>query len=122
MWHWVRDIKKKWIVFISIDKIFEKLQIPIIAVNSKDSSALHDTLQRHFPNNFENKISLYEKLGSRQIIQIDSKNKIFVRMRGCTHENCKTLLDNIILQGSIPEPLRVSQTLAKTLLKTNSLQ
>ena len=107
---------------VDIDKIFEKLQIPIIAVNSKDSSGLHDTLQRHFPNNFENKISLYEKLGSRQIIQIDSKNKIFVRMRGCTLENCKTLLDNIILQGSIPEPLRVSQTLAKTLLKTNSLQ
>ena len=40
-------------------------------------------------------------------------------MRGCTIENCKTLLDKITLQGSVPEPLRVSQTLAKTILKTS---
>ena len=35
---------------------------------------------------------------------------------------CKTLLEKITLQGSIPEPLRVSQTLAKTILKTNNSQ
>ena len=107
---------------VDIDKIFEHLQIPIIAVNSKDSLGLHDTLKHHFPNNFENKIKQYEKLGPRQTIQLDSKNVIHLRMRGCTIENCKTLLDKITLQGYIPEPLRVSQTLAKTLLKTTSLQ
>ena len=106
---------------VDIDKIFEQLQIPIIAANSKDSLGLHTALKHHFPNNFENKIKHYEKLGDRQIIRLYSKNEIFVRMRGCTVENCKTLLDKITLQGSIPEPLRVSQTLAKTLLKTNSL-
>jgi len=107
---------------VDIDQIFQQLQIPIIAVNSKDSSGLHDTLRHHFPNDFENKIKQYEKLGPRQIIEFDSKSEIYLRMRGCTIENCKTLLDKITLQGSIPEPLRVSQTLAKTLLKTTSLQ
>ena len=107
---------------VDIDQIFEQLQIPIIAANSNDSLGLHDTLRHHFPNNFENKIKQYEKLGSRQIIQLDSKNEIFLRMRGCTVEHCKTLLEKIILQGSIPEPLRVSQTLAKTILKTNNSQ
>ena len=104
---------------VDIDKIFEQIQIPVIAVNSKDSSGLHDTIKHHFPTNFENKIEQYEKLGPRQIIQLDSKNKIYLRMRGCTVENCKILLDKITLQGSIPEPLRVSQTLSKTLLKTS---
>tara|TARA_Y100000996_G_scaffold396539_1_gene362739 strand:- start:2458 stop:3039 length:582 start_codon:yes stop_codon:yes gene_type:complete len=107
---------------VDIDKIFEQLQIPIIAVNSKESSGLYDTLQHHFPNNFENKIKQYEKLGTRQLIELDSKSEIYLRMRGCTIENCKTLLDKITLQGSIPEPLRVSQTLAKNLLKTTRLQ
>ena len=107
---------------VDIDQIFEQLQIPIIAANSKDSSGLHDTLRNHFPNNFENKIKQYEKLGPRQIIQLDSKNEIFLRTRGCTVENCKTLLEKITLQGSIPEPLRVSQTLAKTILKKNNSQ
>ena len=104
---------------VDIDKISEQLQIPIIAVNSKDSLGLHDTLKHNFPNNFGNKIEQYEKLGPRQIIRLDSKNEIYLRMRGCTIENCKTLLDKITLQGSVPEPLRVSQTLAKTILKTS---
>tara|TARA_B100000029_G_scaffold7120_1_gene7556 strand:+ start:105 stop:686 length:582 start_codon:yes stop_codon:yes gene_type:complete len=107
---------------VDIDQIFDQLQIPIIAVNSKDSSGLYDTLQHHFPHNFENKIKQYEKLGPRQVIQLASKNEIYLRIRGCTIENCKTLLDKITLQGYIPEPLRVSQTLAKTLFKTSSLQ
>ena len=80
---------------VDIDQIFEQLQIPIIAANSKDSSGLHDTLKHHFPNNFENKIKQYEKLGSRQIIQLDSKNEIFLRMRGCAVEHCKTLLERL---------------------------
>ena len=104
---------------VDIDMIFEQLQFPIIAVNSKDSSGLHDTLKHHFPNNFENKLEQYEKLGPRQIIHLKSKNEFYLRIRGCTVKDCKTLLDQITLQGSIPEPLRVSQTLAKTLLKTS---
>ena len=104
---------------VDIDIIFEQLQFPVIAVNSKNSSGLHDTLKHHFPNNFENKIKQYEKLGPRQIIHLKSKNELYLRIRGCTIEDCKTLLDKITLQGSVPEPLRVSQTLAKTLLKTS---
>ena len=104
---------------VDIDIIFEKLQLPVIAVNSKDSSGLHDTLKHHFPNNFENKIQQYEKLGPRQIMHLKSKNELYLRIRGCTVEDCKTLLDKITLQGSVPEPLRVSHTLAKTLLKTS---
>ena len=104
---------------VDIDIIFEQLQFPVIAVNSKDSSGLHDTLKHHFPNNFENKIEQYEKLGHRQIMHLKSKNELYLRIRGCTVEDCKTLLDMITLQGSVPEPLRVSQTLAKTLLKTS---
>ncbi len=107
---------------VDIDKIFEQLQIPIIAVNSNNSSGLHDTLKHHFPNDFKNKIKQYEKLGSRQTVKLDSHNELYLRIRGCTIENCKTLFDKIVLQGSVPEPLRVSQTLAKTLLKTKSLQ
>jgi len=106
---------------VDIEKIFDKLNIPIIAVNSKNSTGLHDTLKHHFPNNFEEKIEQYEKLNSRQILELDSKNKIYLRMKGCTIENCKTLLNKITLQGSTPEPLRISQSLAKTLLRTNCL-
>ena len=107
---------------VDIDLIYEQLKIPVIAVNSKDSMGLHDTLKHHFPENFYNKIKQYDKLGTRQTIHLVSKKEVFLRTRGCSIENSKTLLDKITLQGTNPEPLRVSQTLAKTLLKTNFLQ
>ena len=107
---------------VDIDKIYEQLQIPIIAVNSQDSSGLHDTIKHHFPENFNTKLEQYDKLGTRQTIQLRTQNMLFLRMRGCTSEHCKILLDKITLQGTTPEPLRVSQILAKTLFKTNYLQ
>ncbi len=107
---------------VDIEKIYDYLQIPIIAINSQDSSGLYDTIKHHFPENFGMKLEQYEKLGSRQKIQLHTQTTIFLRMRGCTAEHCKILLDKITLQGSIPEPLRVSQILAKTIFKTNSLQ
>jgi len=107
---------------LDIDEIYEKLQIPIIAVNSQDSLGLQDTIKHHFPDNFDAKLEQYEKLGIRHTIQLETQNEIFLRMRGCTTENCKTLLDKITLQGTTPESLHVSQILAKALSKTNHSQ
>tara|TARA_B100000029_G_C17403013_1_gene897790 strand:- start:337 stop:915 length:579 start_codon:yes stop_codon:yes gene_type:complete len=105
---------------VDIDKIYDRIKIPVIAANSQVSSGLYDIIKHHFPDNFESKLEQYEKLGSRETILLCTQKEIFIRMRGCTVETCKTLLDKITLQGATPEPLRVSQTLAKSLFKTNS--
>ncbi len=41
----------------------------------------------------------------------------FCRKEGCTLNEVKHLLDDLTLHGSIPEPIRVSQLLAKTLFE-----
>ncbi|MEK6966188.1 MAG: DUF99 family protein [Thermoproteota archaeon] len=41
---------------------------------------------------------------------------MYTRNEGCTVEEVSMLLNDLTLQGSIPEPLRVAQLLAKTIL------
>jgi len=102
---------------IDIKKLFYSLSIPIIGVSYRDSSGIEDALKHHFPNSFESKISEYHKLGKREKITLHTCNDIFVRMEGCVLNDVRHLLNDLTMHGSIPEPIRVSQLLAKTLLK-----
>ena len=58
---------------------------------------------------------------NKRSLTLNTKNEIFIRTKGCTIAQCEILLNKITLQGKIPEPLRVSQLLAKTILKKNLL-
>ena len=106
---------------VDIEKIHNMLEIPVIAINSQDSSGLDETIKNHFPEDFEKKLSQYQSLGARQILELKN-DKLFLRMKGCTFKECEILFKKIILQGMIPESLRISQLLAKTVFKTNSSQ
>ena len=103
---------------IDIKKIHDILEIPVIGVTYEDSKGIQDAIKHHFPNNFEAKINEYEKLGARTKVSLHTSSDVFVRNEGCTIEETKHLLDELTLQGAIPEPLRVAQLLAKTLLNS----
>jgi len=62
------------------------------------------------------KIEEYEKLGDREKINLKTSFDVFVRKEGCELSDVKHLLNDLTLQGALPEPLRIAQLLAKTLL------
>lgn len=103
---------------IDIKKIHDELKIPIIGVTYDDSTGITDAIKHHFPNNYESKIQEYKKIGSREKISLHTSYDVFVRNEGCTTKEVKKLLDDLTLQGSSPEPLRVAQLLAKTMLNS----
>ena len=103
---------------IDIKKISDSLQIPVIGVTYEDSKGIEDAIKHHFPDNFESKIQDYEKLGKREKISLHTSYDVYVRNEGCTIDEVEHLLDELTLQGGLPEPLRVAQLLAKTLLNS----
>ena len=103
---------------IDIKKIHDALKIPIIGVTYEDSTGITDAIKHHFPDNYESKIKKYEKIGNREKISLHTSYDVFVRNEGCTTKEVKKLLDELTLQGSLPEPLRVAQLLAKTMLNS----
>lgn len=102
---------------IDIKKIYDSLKIPIIGVTYNDSKGIENSIKFHFPNSYDNKIKNYSKLGKRKKIRLHTSSNVFVRYEGCTIKQVHYLLNNLTLHGSIPEPIRVAQLLAKSLLQ-----
>ena len=102
---------------IDIKKIHKSLKIPIIGLTYNDSKGIEDSIKQHFPDSYESKIKNYQKLDIRKKITLHTSSDVFVRKEGCTLHDVQYLLNELTLQGSFPEPIRVAQLLAKTLLQ-----
>jgi hypothetical protein len=106
---------------IDLKKISKSLDLPVIGVTYQDSEGIEEAIRHHFPDSYESKLKEYQELENRDKITLHTSYDIYIRKEGCTLSEVKHLLDELTLQGSFPEPLRVAQLLAKTLLSTNSL-
>ena len=104
---------------VDLKKISESLNIPVIGVTYKESEGIDDAIKHHFPNSYETKLKEYKELGDREQITLHTSYDVYVRKEGCSISDVKHLLNELTLQGSFPEPLRVAQLLAKTLLQEN---
>ena len=102
---------------IDIEKISQSLKIPIIGLTYHDSEGIENSIKQHFPDSYKSKIKDYQKLDRREKLTLHTGSEIFIRKEGCSFNDVKHLLDELTLQGSIPEPIRVAQLLAKSLLQ-----
>ncbi|HET6517947.1 MAG TPA: DUF99 family protein [Nitrosopumilaceae archaeon] len=101
---------------VDIKKIHERLQMPVIGVTYQNSQGIESSIKHHFPDTWKEKINEYRKLGDREKINLKTSFDVFVRKEGCELSHVKHLLNDLTLQGALPEPLRIAQLLAKTLL------
>jgi endonuclease V-like protein UPF0215 family len=104
---------------VDLKKISKFLDIPVIGVTYQDSQGIDEAIKHHFPDSYETKLKDYKELDDREKITLHTSYDIYIRKEGCTISDVKHLLDELTLQGSFPEPLRVAQLLAKTLLLEN---
>ena len=102
---------------VDLKKISESLNIPVIGVTYQESEGIEDAIRYHFPDSHETKLKEYKELKDREKITLHTSFDVYVRKEGCSLSDVKHLINDITLQGSFPEPLRVAQLLAKTLLQ-----
>ena len=104
---------------VNLKRISEQTQLPVIGVTYGETSQIpsRDSIKYHFPDSYETKLAEYSKLGSREKITLHTSYNLYIRNEGCTVLEAAQLLDRMTLQGSIPEPLKIAQLLANTLLK-----
>ena len=101
----------------NVKRISDNIDLPVIGVTYKDSDGIVDAIKHHFPESYESKLAEYSDLGSREKITLHTSYDLHIRNEGCTVSEAKQLLDKLTLHGSFPEPLRIAQMLANTLLK-----
>lgn len=102
---------------VDLKKVSHTLDLPVIGVTYQDSKGIEEAIKHHFPDSYESKIQEYKELEQREKIKLHTSHEVYVRKEGCSLSDVKHLLDELTLQGSFPEPLRVAQLLAKTLLR-----
>ena len=102
---------------VDIRKIHETLELPIIGVSYNESQGIEEAIKNHFPEGYLSKIKEYQKLGDREKISLKTSSDIYVRREGCSLKEVELLLNELTLHGSYPEPIRVAQLLAKSLLQ-----
>ena len=102
---------------VDVKRISEKIGLPVIGVTYEESSGIEDAIKHHFPESYESKLAEYSKLGTREKITLHTSYNLYIQNEGCTVLEATQLLDKMTLQGSIPEPLKIAQILANTLLK-----
>lgn len=100
---------------VDIAIIGKETGLPVIGVTYEKSRGIESAIKHHFPDSYENKIEKYCKLGKRTTIRLHTGYDLYLRTDGCTPKEAQKLLDHFTLQGSVPEPLRVTQLLAKSL-------
>ena len=101
---------------VNIKKIWNELKIPILGVTYENSKGIEEAIKFHFPDSYQSKIEEYHNLGERTKLTLHTGHDLYVRIEGCTIQETKNLLNAFTLQGSMPEPLRVAQMLARTKL------
>jgi len=101
---------------IDIGKISNTIQIPVIGVTYEDSKGISEAIKHHIKDS-DSKLEQYYNLPEREKITLRTSEQIFVRREGCSLPQAKQLLNYLTLQGTFPEPLRIAQLLAKTLLQ-----
>jgi hypothetical protein len=102
---------------VDVKRISEKIGLPVIGVTYEESPGIEEAIKHHFPESYESKLAEYSKLGLREKITLHTSYNLYIRNEGCTVLEAAQLLDRMTLQGSIPEPLKIAQLLANTLLK-----
>ena len=104
---------------VDLKRISDETDLPVIGVTYEESKGIEEAIKHHFPDSYESKLAEYSKLGTREKVTLHTSHNLYIRNEGCTVLEAKQILDKITLQGSVPEPLRIGQLLANTLLKAN---
>jgi len=106
-----------WFNIVDLNELHEKTGRPVICVTYEESEGIDRYLKEYF-DDWRKRIKICEKNGERERIELHTQHQIFARFIGIGEEAGIRVLDRFVLEGGIPEPLRISRLLARSILKS----
>ncbi len=102
---------------IDLDRLYTTLSVPVIGVTFEESEGLEEHIMRVFQGEqMERKLQAYKRLGARSKVMLKTGYHVYVRCVGMNTRIAKRALNKFLLQGSVPEPIRVARLLARAVL------
>jgi len=104
-----------WFNVIDLTRLHDILKLPIVCVTYEESEGLEKYFKEYFPDDWEERIIVYERNSGRKEALLHTGYKIFLRELGIEFDDALRILNDFTLQGGIPEPLRLAKLLARTI-------
>ena len=103
---------------IDVDELARRSAVPVVCLTYRETAGIEDAIRSHFPDGAERKLVAYRKLGERVRIPLKTGHAVFARTSGLTAFEAKGVVDTFVLQGSLPEPVRVARLLARAVMSS----
>ena len=107
-----------WYNVVDLNFLAEATGLPLICVTYRESKGLEKFFKELFPEDYERRIEVYHRNGSRREVTLKTGKKVFIRFIGMNLEEAEFILNKFVLVGAIPEPLRVARLLARSLMRS----
>ena len=101
-----------WFNIVDILALHESTDTPVICISYNPSEGIEKYLQEYFPNDWEARLKILEKVGDRKIMRLETGHTLYFSVAGIGASRAKKLVDNLTLDGRVPEPVRVARTVA----------
>jgi endonuclease V-like protein UPF0215 family len=98
--------------------IYSTLGIPVIVITFKNSQGIDDIIKTHFPDTYKIRLSIIKKLGKREPILLKTNKVLLIRTWGISLEDAVKLLNSFLIQGSVPEPIKLAKIISRAYLKS----
>ena len=103
-----------WFNVIDISKLYSATGLPVISVSYSDSEGIEKYLQEYFED-WKLRLETIKKNGERKKVTLDNGFEVFLLIAGLSYEQAQSLLNQVTVDGRIPEPIRVAKSLASSL-------
>ena len=98
--------------------IYSTLGIPVIVITFKNSQGIDDIIKTYFPDTYKIRLSIIKKLGKREPILLKTNKVLLIRTWGISLQDAVKLLNSFLIQGSVPEPIKLAKIISRAYLKS----
>ncbi len=99
-----------WYNIVDLDELYHTFGKPIVALTYDESEGLIPYLV-NMPR-WEERLLLYLRLGDRVEVTLKTGKRIYVRSIGISIADATRLLNQITIEGGVPEPIRIARQAA----------
>jgi len=107
-----------WYNVIDLHRVAEETGLPLICVTYNESAGLERYFRELFPEDWEQRVEIYRKNKGRVPVKLFTGHIVYIRYIGMKIEEAREVLNRFTFEGAIPEPLRISRLLARSIVKS----
>lgn len=110
-----------WFNVIDLNKLYKETNLASICLTYYPSDGLRKYFIKYFPEDWNERVKVYEENGPRNEVVNKNGFKIYLRAVGIDVETALNLVNKYTLFGRVPEPLRLARLIAHAILEEKSL-